>query len=190
MVTLAADWRVVLRHSWLRAALAVAAASVPARSQPVGYFDLAEASIPALTAPDWTRKPDGDRLLFLCTAAERCRAPTGIEVKGVVRSETLPAAFQSGPLSPAALTAQGEANAKRMGSRFHGAEATSVAGIAGVRMIAEAAMGGPVYFVSTWLGRGNRLLDIKVTARDLAQARALADQAAVALAPQVFPPDR
>lgn len=176
----------IARYLRVGAAVAAAAATTPVRAQPVGYFDLADASIPVLAAPDWVRKKDGDRLLFLCTAAERCPAPTAIEVKGVVRSETLPAAFQSGPLSPAALTAQGEANAKRMGSRFHGAEPISVSNVGGVRMIAEASMGGPVYFVSTWLGRGNRLLDIKVTARDLAQARALADQAAAALGPQVF----
>lgn len=171
-------------------ALGLVWSGFPARAQAVGYFDLGEAAIPALASIDWTRKKDGDRLMFLCTAVERCPAPTAIEVKGVRRAEALPDAFRSGPLSPAALTAQGESNAKRIGSRFHGAEATRVGTVEGVRMVAEASMGGAIYFVSTWLGRGDRLLDIKVTARDLSQARALAEQAAAALAPQVFPPER
>jgi hypothetical protein len=43
-----------------------------------------------------------------------------------------------------------------------------------------------VYFVTRWLGRGDRLLDVKVTARSLDFARQLADLATRRVVPQVF----
>ena len=54
-------------------------------------------------------------------------------------------------------------------------------------MEASADMGGTIYFVTRWIGQGDRLLDVKVTARDLALARSLAETATQSLVPQVFP---
>ena len=54
-------------------------------------------------------------------------------------------------------------------------------------MEASAELGGTVYFVTRWIGQGDRLLDVKVTTRDLALARTLAETATQALVPQVFP---
>ena len=48
-------------------------------------------------------------------------------------------------------------------------------------------MDGTVYFVTRWIGQGNRLLDVKVTARDLPQARTLIETATQALVRQIFP---
>lgn len=162
------------------------AAAAPTAAQFQGYFDVGEVSIAELPAADWTRRKDGDRLLFLCTNAQICPPPTAIEIKGVVRGETMPAAFDSGPLSPPALDQQGRANAARMGSTFLSATPFEAHGRRGVAM--EAATGGatPVYFVTRWVGDGHRLLDIKVTSPSLERARALSDAAVRAVVPQVF----
>ena len=173
----------------MRKILVLAAATLvaPAASaQPTGYFDISAVQISELGAPDWGRRVDGNRVLFLCIDAEKCPPPTAIEVKGVTRAETLPAGFDKGPLSPAFLKQQGEARASNLGSRFLSAEPYAAGGVRGVAMEASADLGGQVFFVTRWLGQGNRLLDIKVTARDLAQGRALAQQAVDRLVPQVF----
>jgi hypothetical protein len=54
-------------------------------------------------------------------------------------------------------------------------------------MEASADLNGAVYFVTRWIGQGDRMLDIKVTSRDLKLARELADSATRSLVPQVFP---
>jgi hypothetical protein len=59
----------------------------------------------------------------------------------------------------------------------------TVGSVQGVHMEASA---GTVYFVSRWLGRGNRMLDVKVTAPDLDLARQLADTVTRGIVPQVF----
>ena len=56
-------------------------------------------------------------------------------------------------------------------------------------MEASADLNGAVYFITRWIGQGDRMLDIKVTARDLKLARELADTATQSLVPQVFRPD-
>ena len=118
---------------------------------------------------------DGQSVRFMCVAVERCPTPTAIEIKGVLRTENLPAAFVRGPLSPEELTRQGEINAKAKGSRFLGAVAVKVAGIEGVQMTAAVgAEGKAIHFLTTWLGRGDRMLDVKITSPDLALARKLA----------------
>jgi hypothetical protein len=53
-------------------------------------------------------------------------------------------------------------------------------------MEAAAEAGGTVYFVTRWLGRGERMLDVKITARNLEFARALANTAVRSIDPQVF----
>lgn len=174
-------------HARLLLALMITiAAAAPAAAQFQGYFDVGEVSIAELPAADWTRRKDGDRLLFLCTNADACPPPTAIEIKGVTRAETLPAAFDSGPLSPQVLDEQGRANAARMGSTFISAAPFEAQGRRGVAM--EAATGGatPVFFVTRWVGEGHRLLDIKVTSSSLERARALSDAAVRAVVPQVF----
>ena len=80
--------------------------------------------------------------------------------------------------------------ASRLGSTFLGAEAVAFAGQKGVQMEASADLNGAVYVVTRWIGQGDRMLDIKVTARDLKLARELADTATQSLVPQVFGQDR
>lgn len=174
------------------AVVTVAAAAfyvlVPGRAayaQAAGYFDVSKVTIPDLKAPDWTPRAEGERLRYLCTNFERCPLPTAIDIKGVTRADQLPDAFETGALTPEKLIAQGKAN-QRAGSQFLKAEAITVSGIKGVHMEASGDAGGPVYFVTRWLGTGNRLLDVKVTARNLDQARQLADTATRAIIPQVF----
>jgi hypothetical protein len=158
-----------------------------AAAQFKGYFDISDVRIADLAEPDWGRRQDGQRLLYLCVNAERCPPPTGIELKGIVRVEALPAAFEGGgPLSPARLAAEGQANAKRTGSRFLTAEPVTIAGVQGVHMEASAELGRPVYFITRWLGRGNRLLDAKVTTPDPELGRRLADMVTRSIVPQVF----
>jgi hypothetical protein len=53
-------------------------------------------------------------------------------------------------------------------------------------MEAQAEVSGTMYFVTRWIGEGNRLLEVKVTARDLALARDLVETASKELVPQVF----
>jgi hypothetical protein len=98
----------------------------------------------------------------------------------------LPEAFEAGALSPQRLKAEGVANAARTGAQFLAADPVTVAGRKGVHMEASAELGGPVYFVTRWIGASERLLDVKVTARNLVQARELADMATRSPVPQVF----
>jgi hypothetical protein len=148
------------------------------------YFDVGALRIAALKEPDWALRVEENRVRYLCVTG--CPAPTGIEIKGVVRAESLPEAFESGALAPAVLKQQGEAAASRLGSTFLGAAPITVAGQKGVQMEASADLNGAVYFVTRWIGQGDRMLDIKVTARDLTLARELAETAAQSLVPQVF----
>lgn len=117
---------------------------------------------------------------------ERCSPPTGIDIKGVLRAEDLPTAFASGSLSPGKLLADGRANAQRTRSQFLTAEPLIIDGIRGVHMEASAEMGGTLYFVTRWLGRGDRMLDVKVTAPNLDLARQLCDTATRSIVPQIF----
>ncbi len=174
-----------MRHP-LATLCVILALSSPASAQFQGYFDVRHVQLADLREPDWGRRIDGDRVLFLCVNPERCRSPTGIEVKGVLRAETLPEGFQAGQLSPAALRAAGERNAAGRGSRFISAEPLAVGRERGVAMEASAEVGQTVYFVTRWLGRGNRLLDVKVTSPDRELARSLAGRAVEQLVPQVF----
>ena len=71
-----------------------------------GYFDVGPVVVPDLKEPDWGCRQDGNRFLCLCIRADRCPPVTAVEIKGVLRSEDLPAAFaDGGPLSPAVLLA-------------------------------------------------------------------------------------
>ena len=173
-----------MRRPALLILVAGLALSGPATAQFKGYFDIANPQIPELKEPAWGHRRDGDRHLYLCV--QGCDQPTGIEIKGVIRAENLPDAFESGPLSPAQLLSQGRANAGRTGARFLTAEPFSIGGLRGVHMEASAEVSGTVYFVTRWIGQGNRMLDVKVTARDLALARQLSDTAVRSLVPQVF----
>lgn len=155
-----------------------------AEAQFKGYFDVSHVEIPELKPPAWGHRQDGDRHLYLCV--EDCTPPTGIEIKGIIRAENLPAAFESGPLSPAQLLSQGRANAERTGTRFLTAQPFDIGGLRGVHMEASAKVGGTIYFVTRWIGDGNRMLDVKVTAPDLELARRLSDTAVRSLVPQVF----
>ena len=76
--------------------------------------------------------------------------------------------------------------ASRLGSTFLGAAPITIAGYRGVQMEASADLNGAIYFVTRWIGQGHRMLDVKVTARDLKLARELADTATQSLVPQVF----
>jgi hypothetical protein len=151
-----------------------------------GYFDVSHVSIQDLTEPNWWRRQDGDRIVYYCLDRNHCPPPTAITIKGVLRAESLPAAFAHGALSPDTLLADGRANAQRTGSRFLSAKPVTIAGVQGVHMEASADMDGTVYFVSRWLGHGHRLLDVKVTARNLDLARQLADLTTRRVVPQVF----
>jgi len=158
-----------------------------ATAQFKGYFDVNHLMIEGLATSDWGRRVEVDRLLYVCTNYEKCPPPTAIEIKGVLRNEELPAAFEAnGALSPAKLFAQGRANAQRTGSRFITAEHVTVAGVKGVHMEASAGRGQSIYFVTRWIGEGDRMLDIKATATDLDEARRLVDAATRQLVPQVF----
>lgn len=175
------------------AVLAIAAAVtmmalVPAgRAEWKGYFDVTSVGLPTLARPDWEMRVDGQSVRFLCVAAERCPSPTAIEIKGVLRTESLPAAFVRGPLSPEELARQGEVNAKAKGSRFLGAIGVKIGGIEGVQMAAAVgADGKAIHFLTTWLGRGDRMLDIKITSPDLVLARKLAADILEPAVRQVF----
>lgn len=174
-------------HRALTAVALGLAMTGPANAQPTGYFDVSTATVAALGA-EWVRRMDGHRVLYLCTATDRCPPPTAIEIKGVVRVEQLPAAFDTGPLSPPQLLAAGRANAQRTGSEFMTATPVSVGDHRGVHMEAAATIGDRrIYFVTRWIGSGNRLLDVKVTAHDLAWARKLSDDVTKAVAPSLLP---
>jgi hypothetical protein len=139
--------------------------------------------LPDLKEPQWLHRQDGDRHIYTCVQA--CGMPTAIEIKGVIRGESFPAAFEWGPLSPARLLANGRANAERTGARFLTAQPLTVGDLRGVHMEAEA-RGGGIVFVTRWIGQGNRMLEFKVTARDLTLARELSDTATRHVVPQVF----
>jgi hypothetical protein len=171
----------------LLAATVLLLATLPAQAQFKGYFGIGALSIAALKEPAWVRKQDENRIRYLCVDFARCPLPTGIEIKGVVRVETLPEAFESGALSPAKLKAAGDARATLPGQAFVSADAITIAGVKGVHLEAEAEAGGKLYYVTRWIGQGNRLLDLKVTARDLKLARELMETASNELVPQVFP---
>ena len=158
----------------------------PVQAMASGHFDVSQLGIPELKEPDWHRRLDGDRVRYLCVNAERCPMPTGIDIKGVIRPDELPAAFESGEASPETLLLQGRANAQRTGSQFLAADPIEIDGIKGVHMEASGEMGGTVYFVTRWIGQGHRMLDVKVTTRDLGLARQLSDTAIRSLLPQVF----
>jgi hypothetical protein len=165
----------------------LAALSLPSigHAQFKSYFDVSALRLDDLIEPDWAFRVEENRVRYLCVKG--CPSPTAIEIKGVVRGEKLPEAFDAGPLSPSALKQQGEATASRLGSTFITAEPVAVAGHKGVQMEASADLNGAVYFVTRWIGQGDRMLDIKVTSRDLKLARELADSATRSLVPQVFP---
>jgi hypothetical protein len=148
------------------------------------YFDVGTLRIAALKEPEWGVRVEASRVRYLCLSG--CASPTAIEFKGVVRGEKLPEAFETGALAPATLKQQGETTASRLGSTFLHAAPLVVAGQKGVQMEAAADLDGPVYFVTRWIGEGDRMLDVKVTARDLKRARELADMATQSLVPQVF----
>ena len=169
-------------------ALSVLLAPFSAHAQFKGYFDVGALRIAALREPDWGIRVEENRVRYLCLNG--CASPTAIEFKGVVRGEKLPEAFESGALAPAALKQQGEATASRLGSTFLGAAPVAFAEQKGVQMEASADLNGAIYFVTRWIGQGDRMLDIKVTARDLKRARELADTATQSLVPQVFGQDR
>jgi hypothetical protein len=175
-----------MRRPILVALLFIFALPLTAQAQFKSYFDISALKIAPLTEPDWSRKQEGDRVRYLCTNFERCALPTAIEIKGVVRAETLPEAFETGALTPARLRQDGENNAKRTNSRFLLAEPVTIEGRKGVHMEASADLNGTIYFVTRWIGQGDRMLDVKVTARDLKLARELSDTAARSLVPQVF----
>lgn len=168
-------------------ALIAALAPLTAQAQFKSYFDIRALRIAGLTEPDWALRVEENRLRYLCLNAQRCPSPTAIEIKGVVRGEKLPDAFEAGELTPAFLKKQGDTNAARLGTNFISAEALTVAGRKGVHMEASAEMNGAVYFVTRWIGQGDRVLDVKVTTRDLALGRTLAETATRSLVPQVFP---
>ncbi|MEQ1717566.1 MAG: hypothetical protein ABL907_16575 [Hyphomicrobium sp.] len=157
-----------------------------------GNFDVTGVTLPALAQGlwqqgDWHARPDNQSVRFVCTAAERCPVPTAIEIKGVLRTENLPTAFQRGPLSPDELTRQGELNAQRIGSRFLGAVPIKIGGIDGVQMTAASGTEGmAIHYLTTWLGKGDRMLDVKITSPDLALARHLATEVLAPLVQQVF----
>ena len=155
----------------------------PALAQFKGYYDVSALEITSLKEPAWGRKSEEGRLVYLCVDTAQCQTPTALTIKGVTRAEKMEDAFATGEFSPAKLLAQGKANAERMGSQFHEASPVKVGNIAGVHLEASA---NKIYFVTKFLGRGDQLLDIKVTSPDLDLARKLSDDAAEALLPQVF----
>ena len=177
-----------MRRAALTALSVLLALPLSAQAQFKRYFDVGTLRIAALKEPDWGVRVDENRVRYLCVNG--CASPTAIEFKGVVRGEKLREAFESGALAPAALKQQGEATASRLGSTFLGAAPVAFAGQKGVQMEASADLNGAVYFVTRWIGQGDRMLDIKVTARDLKLARELADTATQSLVPQVFGQDR
>ena len=161
--------------------LALLATGTPAQAQFKSYFDISKVEIEGLTEPNWLRKRAADQLLYMCV--QSCPMPTGIAIKGVIRAEKIQDAFATGELSPAALTAEGQANAERLGSEFMGATAREIGGIKAVHM---ETMARGMFFVTKFFGRGDRLIDIKVTSPSLELARKLSDETAAALVGQVF----
>ena len=167
--------------------LAVLLAASTALAEFKGYFDISGIEVAALAPPMWERRHNERGLTYLCVDTAKCPTPTAVEIKAVLRTEDLPAAFRTGPLSPAALTQQGEINAKRLGSQFLGTVAVKVAGIEGVQMTAAFGEGEKaIHYLTTWLGRGDRMLDVKITSPDLVLARRTAEQILEPLAAAVF----
>ena len=161
--------------------LAFLALANPACAQFKAYFDVSQLEIQSLKEPHWLRRRGADQLLYMCV--EECPMPTGIAIKGVIREEPIEEAFATGAFSLATLNGEGKASAARLGSEFLGATAREVAGLKGVHM--EATAKG-MFFVTKFVGRGDRLIDIKVTCPSLEMARKLSDEAAEALVGQVF----
>ena len=153
----------------------------PAWAQFKAYFDVSTFEVQGFAEPNWLRRRSGEQLLYMCV--QSCPMPTGVAVKGVIREEKIEDAFATGEFSLAALDAAGKANAARLGSEFLGATARDIGGLKGVHM--EAAAKG-MFFVTKFVGRGDRLIDIKVTCPNLELARKLSDDAASALVGQVF----
>ena len=184
-------WRANGTARWLAAVMAVGCvleiSGSAARSEFKGYFDVTGISLPMLGQPAWQQRADGQTIRFICASSEICPLPTAIEIKGVLRTESLPAAFVRGPLSPEELTRQGQINAKAKGSRFLGAIGVKIGGIEGVQMTAAVgAESKPIHFVTTWLGGGDRMLDVKITSPDLALARRLSGDVLEPLVRQMF----
>lgn len=165
------------------AIVAAIALTGPAAAQFKGYFDVSKLEIKELAEPAWARRVEDERLLYLCSDENICPTPTGINIKGVIRAEKLEDALASGEFKPETLLAQGKENAARTGSQFMEAKAISFGGTGGVHMEASA---NKIFFITKFIGKGNQMLDIKVTSPDLALARKLSDQAATALVGQVF----
>jgi len=156
-----------------------------------GYYDVSGLEVPALATPTWGRRYENSRLRYFCVdEGAACRGVLAVEIKGVLRSESMPSAFLPGApgsaLSITELKAQGDANARRLGSLFHGVTPIKIGDISGLRMEASGGLGHGTHFVTVWLGRGDWLLDVKITGSDLDAARALSDEIAKTLAPQVF----
>ena len=170
----------------LLVAAVLLAAALPAQAQFKTYFDISALKVAALTEPAWVRKQEEGRIRYMCVDVAKCAMPTALEIKGVLRAEMLPEAFEHGSLAPSKLKAAGDAKAGA-NSKFISAEPLTVAGRRGVQMEASADVtGGTLYYVSRWIGEGNRLLDVKAVGRDLKTARELADAATRELVPQVF----
>jgi len=170
----------------LFAAVVMLAAALPAQAQFKSYFDISTLKVASLSEPAWVRKQEDGRIRYMCVDVAKCTLPTALEIKGVLRAEPLPEAFESGALAPAKLKAAGDAKASN-NSKFISAEPLTVAGHKGVQMEASTDVsGGTLYYVSRWVGEGNRLLDVKAVGRDLKVARELADAATRELVPQVF----
>ena len=167
--------------------LALLALAVPhaAHAQFKSYFDISALTVASLKEPEWARKHEGDRIRYMCLDFTRCALPTAVEIKGVVRAESLPDAFENGALSPAKLKAAGDAKASP-NAKFLSAEPIAVAGRKGVAMEGSAEVNGTIFYITRWIGEGNRMLEVKVTARDLKLARELAAAATQELVPQVF----
>ena len=160
---------------------AVLAAVTPALAQFKTYFDVSALEIKSLAEPHWLRKRSAGQLLYMCV--QGCPMPTGIAIKGVIREEPIGEAFTTGAFSLATLNSEGKANAARLGSEFLGASSREIAGVKAVHM--EAAAKG-MFFVTKFIGRGDRLIDIKVTSPSSELARKLSDEAAATLVGQVF----
>jgi hypothetical protein len=173
-----------MRRTVLVVLFVLLALPLSAQAQFKRYFDVGTLRIAALREPDWGVRVEENRVRYLCLHG--CASPTAIEFKGVVRGEKLPEAFETGALAPSAL--QQQAKRPRAASARHSSapRRSRLRDIRACRWKASADLNGAIYFVTRWIGQGDRMLDIKVTARDLKLARELADTATQSLVPQVF----
>ena len=145
-----------MRHAAALAFSVLLASPLSAQAQFKRYVDVGALRIAALKQPGWGIRVGENRVRYLCLSG--CAVPTAIAFKGVVRGERLPEAFESGALAPAALKQQGETSASRLGSTFLGAVPVAVGGQKGVQMEASADLNGAAYFVTRWIGQGDRQL--------------------------------